>query len=278
MGGIRLGRTWSIVHTGTQGRSTARIRAKRSIGLLVALLLAGLALGTTGASAEPLCTDTWTGGSSGSWQTTSNWSTGKVPTSADIACIGAGVTVEVSSGANASGVLADEGTLVLRGGSLELANALEESTVHALTASGGTLKGAAKLGVSSSLSWTEGTMEGSGSTVLKTAASGTVHAISVTLSERRLVNEGTLTLSAGSIELEHGAVFSNSGTFDMNDNEKACEEGCNRTGLEKSSGSSSFVNTGVVKKAEGARGVGLDVNTEKPRDDQRQKRTDRVRR
>jgi RHS repeat-associated protein len=259
MGGMRLSRTRAMVHTGTR---VAWTRATRSVGLLALLLVAGLSLGAAGASAEPLCTNKWTGGSSGSWQTASNWSTGKVPTSAEVACIGAGVTVEVSGGTNAAGVLADEGTLVLRGGSLELANALEESTVHALTASGGTLKGAAKLGVSSSLSWTEGKMEGSGSTVLKTAASGMVRAISVTLSERRLVNEGTLTLTAGSIEFEHGAVFSNGGTFDMNDNEKACEEGCNRTGLERSSGSSSFVNTGVVKKVEGARGVGLDVNTE----------------
>jgi hypothetical protein len=69
-------------------------------------------------------------------------------------------------------------------------------------------------------------------------------------------------LAAGSIELASGAVFSNSGTFNLNDNEKACEEGCGRTGLEKGSGSSSFVNTGVVKKAEGTREVGLGVNTE----------------
>ncbi len=262
MGGMRFGGTSSMIHMRPWCCPVARTRAAGSIGLLTALLLAVSALGATGASAEPLCTDTWTGGSSGSWQTASNWSTGKVPTSADVACIGAGVTVEISGGVNAAGVLADEGTLVLRGGSLELANALEESTVHALTASGGTLKGAAKLGVSSSLSWTEGKMEGSGSTVLKAAASGTVRAISVTLSERRLVNEGSLTLTAGSIELENGAVFSNSGTFDMNDNEKVCEEGCNRAGLEKGSGSSSFVNTGVVKKTEGTREIGFGVDTE----------------
>jgi RHS repeat-associated protein len=245
--------------SGSWGQRTAS--AWTVVGFLLVLLVA-LAMVPAGASAEPLCTDKWTGGSSGSWQTASNWSTGKVPTSADVACVGVGVTVEVSGGANAAGVLADEGTLVLRGGSLELADALEESTVHAFTASGGRLTGAAKLGVSASLSWTETTMEGSGSTVLKASASGTVRASSVTLSERRLVNEGTLTLSAGFIELASGAVFSNSGTFNVNDNEKACEEGCNGTGLGKGSGSSSFVNTGVVKKAEGAREVGLGVDTE----------------
>ena len=262
MGAMRFGRTRSIVHTGRQDGLAAATRVVRAIGLLAALLVAALAVGPAGASAEPLCTNKWTGGSPGLWQTASNWSTGKVPTSADVACIGASVTVEVSGGTNAAGVLADEGTLVLRGGSLELASALEESTVHAFTASGGTLTGAAKLGVSSSLSWTETTMEGSGSTVLKAAASGTVRAGSVRLSERRLVNEGTLTLTAGSIELASGAVFSNSGTFNVNDNEKACEEGCNRTGLGRGSGSTSFVNTGVVKKAEGTGEAGLEVNTE----------------
>ena len=261
MGGMRSGGTRAIVHTDWQGGLAAGIRAVGAIGLLVALLAAALASMPARAAAEPLCTDKWAGGSSGSWQTASNWSTGKVPTSVDVACVGTGVTVEVTGGTNAAGVLADEGTLVLRGGSLELASALEESTVHTFTASGGRLKGAAKLGVSSSLSWTETTMEGSGSTVLDAAASGSIDAGSVTSSERRLVNEGTLTLTAGSIELASGAVFSNSGTFYLNDNERACGE-CGRTGLEKGSGSSSFVNTGVVKKAEGASEIGIGVNTE----------------
>jgi hypothetical protein len=116
--------------------------------LLVALLLAGFALGPVGASAEPLCTDSWMGGSSGSWQTASNWSAGHVPTSADVACIGEATTVTVSAGTNQASVLADKGTLVISGGSLELAGALEASSVNALTISGGTLTGAATLDIS----------------------------------------------------------------------------------------------------------------------------------
>ena len=240
-----------------------RVEARLVLGgLALLVVLSMLVLVPADAAAEPLCTDTWAGGSSGSWQTTSNWSTGKVPTSADVACVGAGVTVEVSSGANAAGVLEDKGTLVLSGGSLELASVFEESTVYALTVSGGTLKGAARLGVSSSLSWKkEGTMEGSGSTVLEAAASGSIDADSVNLSERRFVSEGTLTLTAGPIELENGAVLSNTGTFYLNDNERACGE-CYSTGLYNGSGSGSFVNTGVVEKAEGTEEVGLGVDTE----------------
>jgi RHS repeat-associated protein len=258
VGVMWFGRAGVAVERGRFARAETRL-ALGGVVLLLAFL--ALVLVPAGASAEPLCTDTWTGGSTGTWQTASNWSTGKVPTSADVACVGAGVTVEVSSGANAAAVLENKGTLVLSRGSLELAGALEESTAYAFTVSGGTLKGAAKLDVSSSLSWTEGTMEGSGSTVLGAAASGTIRAVSTTLSERRLVNEGTLTLAAGSLELANGAVFTNGGTFNLNDNEKGCGE-CFRTGLEKGSGSSSFVNTGTVKKAAGAEEVGIAINTE----------------
>lgn len=261
MGGMRFGRTRSLVGVGWWSRRAAGVRVTRAIVGLVALLAVGLALVPAGATAEPLCTDTWSGGSSGSWGTASNWSAGKVPTSVDVACVGASVTVEVSGGANAAGVLEDEGALLLRGGSLELANALEGSTVHAFTMTEGHLKGAATLDVSSAFSWTEGVMEGSGSTVLQGAASGSIFAGSVSVSERRLVNEGTLTLTAGALELEHGALFSNSGTFNFNDNERACGE-CFRTGLVKGAGTSSFVNTGTVKKAVGAGEVGIAVNAE----------------
>ena len=256
-----MGVEWSIWRGAGGWARGARMRGLLALGTFFGVLVLTLVLVPGVAFAKPLCTDTWSGGSSGSWQTASNWSSGKVPSSADVACVGVGVAVEVSGGANAAGVLDDEGTLVLRGGSLELTSSLEESTVHVLTLSGGKLSGAAKLVVSSSLSWTEGTMEGSGSTVLQAAASGTVHAVTANLSERRFVNEGTFTLIAGSIELENGAVLSNGGTFNLNDNEAACGE-CYRAGLEKGSGSSSFVNTGKVEKAEGAGESSLGVNTE----------------
>ena len=250
--------SWRSAGAWLQGLGAQRLLV---FGSLVALVVAlGVVPGV--AFAGPLCTDSWVGGSSGSWQTASNWSAGSAPTSADVACVGAGVTVDVSGGTAAAGVLADKGSLALSGGSLELASALEESSISALTVSGGTLKGAARLGVSASLSWNkEGTMEGSGSTVLEAAASGTVYVDSVTLSERRFVNEGTLTLTAGSVEVEDGAVFSNSGTFYLNDNEMACGE-CYGTGLVAGSGTSSFVNSGVVEKAEGAGEASLDVDTE----------------
>ncbi len=174
MGGMRLGRTWSMVHTKTRG-PVAWTRATRSIGLLAMLLTAGLVLGATGASAEPLCTDTWTGASEGTWQTASNWSAGHVPTSSDVACLGAGTSVTVSEGPNQASVVVDKGALTISSGSsLEVASALEASSVSTLTLTSGTLTGAGTVDVSSFLSWTNGKMTGSGSTVVQSGASASL--------------------------------------------------------------------------------------------------------
>ena len=62
----------------------------------------------------------WTGPAEGSWTTAEDWSTGIVPTSTDVACIGAGKTVDVTVGTNQTGVVQGEGTLVISGGSLEV--------------------------------------------------------------------------------------------------------------------------------------------------------------
>jgi hypothetical protein len=133
--------------------------ARSRLRVVIGSVLVVLALAPAGASAEPLCTDTWTGPSEGAWQTASSWSTGGVPGSSDVACIGVGKTVVVAEGADLTGVLKDEGALVIAGGSLELANALEASSVSALTIEGGALTGTAALDVSSSFSWSKGTMK-----------------------------------------------------------------------------------------------------------------------
>lgn len=135
MGGTRFG--WvrlAAVRPGGPFRPPAGVLAVRSLGCLAALLLAALALTPMSASAEPLCTDTWTGPSEGEWTTAEDWSTGKVPTSTDVACIGSGKTVNVTAGTNATGVIQGEGTLAISGGSLEVANALEVSSIATLSA------------------------------------------------------------------------------------------------------------------------------------------------
>jgi RHS repeat-associated protein len=173
-----------------------------------------LALTPAGAAAESLCTDTWTGPGEGSWRTAANWSGGHVPTSTDAACIGAGKTVNVTEGGNETGVVQGAGTLVISGGSLSVTNALEPSGIHALTLEGGTLTGPGTVDVSSSLVWGSGTMSGSGSTVVQSAASGNMGAFTNrNLVARKFVNEGTTSLGQGRLLMTQGAELQNAGTF-----------------------------------------------------------------
>ena len=247
MGGTRFGRA-RLAEARMRGlrRPWDGVLAVRGLGCLVALLVMMLALAPAGASAEPVCTDTWTGPNEGTWQTAANWSTGKAPSSSDVACVEAGKTVKVTEGANTTGVLLDKGTLLISGGSLEVANALEASNVVSLTVQNATLTGAGTLDVSSSFTWSAGTMSGSGSTVILPGASGSINSGDV-LTGRSLVNEGTTTLVASSgatITESEGAQFKNSGTFKANAESGPPE-------IKKGPGTSSIVNTGTFEKAEG---------------------------
>ena len=246
MRGMRFGRARLAVRA--QGRDCTTVRRLgRSIGLLIVLLVAVMVLAPAGASAEPLCTDTWTGPAEGTWQTAANWSTGKVPSSTDVACIEAGKTVKVTEGANQTGVVQGEGTLVISGGSLEVTNALEASSIHSLTQSGGTLKGSGEVDVTGSFSGgNSGYLEGAGSTVIKPGASGSiVNESFLYLAKRTLVNEGSLTipLKAGIVGKE-GATIVNRGTFTVNGQGEA-------QGLFVESGGATLTNTGTLQKTEG---------------------------
>ena len=231
-----------------------RARVAWRVGLLTALFVVAVALVPGVALAESLCTDTWVGPAEGNWQTAADWSTGKAPTSTDVACVGAGKTVKVTAGANQTGVVQGEGALVISGGSLELVNALEASRVasFSLTESG-TLTGAGTLDVSSSLSWSESTMSGSGSTVLQSGASGTIS--NGRLAGRTLVNEGTLTLSSGDLRESEGAIVENKGTFNVNEGQAAAiVAGTGAAPL--------FVNSGTLQRTEGAEPAVVEVNFE----------------
>ena len=232
-------RSWS------RGGLTVGPLVARGIGLLVASLVAVLALVPVSAWAEPLCTDTWTGASEGTWQTASNWSMGKVPSSTDVACIGSGKVVKVNEEAfGVTGVLWGEGSVIVRKATLEIVSALEMSSIKNLTMEfAGNLKGAATLGVTSSLSWLGGTMSGSGATVLKSGGSGAVE-FGVNLEQRTLENEGTLAMPNSGLVMKEGATFKNAGTF--NDNTEG-------PGLKKEGGGTAprIINTGTWRKNEG---------------------------
>jgi RHS repeat-associated protein len=220
-------------------------RRSRSIGVLAAVsLILSLWLVIPGvASAESLCTDTWTGPSEGPWTTAEDWSTGKVPTSTDVACIGVGKVVKVTGTGNKVGVVQGEGALVIYEASLELTDALEASSIRALSMVSGTLSNAGVLNVSNAFNWWGGSLSGPGSTVLGSGVTAVVEGTEH-LYEGMLVNEGTLTFASGLLEVRKNAEIKNVGTFNANS-----EEG----GIGKEGESSPLiVNTGTFQKTKGS--------------------------
>ena len=95
-------------------------------------------------------------------------------------------------------------------------------------------------------------MSGSGATVLESGATGSINpgsGSSVALTERELVNHGTMTWSSGSVEGRSNAELDNSGTFVANASVSAGE--WTGRGLLNSDGSNVWLhNTGIVKKTE----------------------------
>ncbi len=220
---------------------------------LLALAITVMVALPAATSADSSCTDTWTGDAGdGVWQSAENWSSGSVPDVGDIACIEAGTTVHVTGASNVVGVLEDHGGLVLSGGSLEIASTSEASSVASLSVEGGTLTGAGSLDVSGSFVWSGGTLSGSGETVLGSGVSGSIAAGgAVALTERKLVNEGSLTWSSGSVEGRSNAEIDNSGTFEVNADVPAWE--ISSSGLLNMDGSDVWIhNTGTVKKSSGS--------------------------
>jgi RHS repeat-associated protein len=205
-------------------------------GAAAAALLACLGM-AAGASAQSVCTDTWTGPSEGNWQTAVDWSTGNVPTSSDVACIGVGDTVIVSEGTAQTGIVQGEGGLALSGGTLEVTNGLEASSIASLTLSRASLDIADELDVGST--FTGGgagasTIGGAGRLVVGSGVTGTIggseRCSRLVLDGVTLVNQGTLTFGTatgaedGSIWMENGAQLQNAGTFNDDSTEPG---GCN---------------------------------------------------
>jgi RHS repeat-associated protein len=202
------------------------------------------------ASAEPLCTDTWTGPAEGEWTTAADWSTGKVPTSTTVACIGAETQVFVRSGTNQVGVLEDKGHLVLEG-PLEFTNALEASSIATLTLFG-SLSGAAEVDITGTFQGGEsGKLEGSGSLVIESGATGSVNEANSSylyVEGGTLVNKGTFTIGkTGGIYGTKKARLVNSGVLKVNGE----PDGSNTLGLYASKGEARLINTGAVEKTEG---------------------------
>jgi RHS repeat-associated protein len=139
-----------------------------------------------------------------------------VPTETDVACIGSGKTAKVTSGTNKVAVVQGEGTLKIEASTLEVVSATEASNIKVLTmGSSGVLSGAGTLEVSGTLNWAKtSTMSGAGSTVLLPGATAsTTFTTTATLKRRQFVNEGTFTMTSGTLISSEGGTFVNVGTL-----------------------------------------------------------------
>jgi RHS repeat-associated protein len=199
------------------------------VGLMVAVLLV-FGVGAAGAD-PPACTVTWTGGAGdGQWGSADNWSTDSVPSSTDVVCIDSGQSVSIASGAaQAAVILADGATVSVSGGSLQLFDSSDGSTIGDLSLSGGALTSPGSLTLTDSLSWTGGTLAGAGTTELASDATGTVTPTSgapaIVLDGQQLANAGSLTFDCesgtdptgtyGLIQGEDNAQLDNTGTLTM---------------------------------------------------------------
>jgi RHS repeat-associated protein len=233
--------------------TSARMHPAKIFGALIGSLVLAATLPAASASAAG-CTDTWTGPAEGPWTTASNWSAKHVPTEADVACIGSGKTVNVSSGTNQVGVIESEGVLTISGSTLEVRNTSEASTVKALTMnSSATLSGPGTLRISATLTWAkESTMAGSGSTVLLSgAAASTTLAGGARIKQRLFINEGTFANTSGTLSEYEGAEFLNKGTYTTK------SETATIIGLK--AGTASFVNKGTFQKTAGSTTAEINV-------------------
>ncbi len=169
-----------------------------------------------------LATVTWINPAGGDWDTPSNWSSDAVPGPSDVVVIDlGGVTVTHSSSAsdavNSLTIPVSGVTLNLSNGSLALS--ADSDIAGSLTMSGGTLSTTGTLTVTGTMDWTGGTILGGGTLSIPAGATLTLGdpsaADTETLDGVALDNAGALTLYAGALDLDSGALVDNlaGGTF-----------------------------------------------------------------
>jgi RHS repeat-associated protein len=246
-----------LIHFDAPGAREVRRRLSRlpkALSALVGLFLIAAIVPATASAAE--CTNTWTGPAEGSWTTAANWSAGHVPNESDVACIGSGKTVNVTTGTQKTSLVQGEGALKLEKSTLELLNGSESSQIGTLTMKfEGNLAGVGTLKVTGSLVWSsESTMSGSGATIIESEASASLTGSKAKLVGREFVNNGTLSYTR-QILMSEGAIFKNAGTVLA----KAPEA---IRVIEGSKTEPSFVNIGTFEKTEGTGAAPISVNFE----------------
>ncbi len=151
-----------------------------------------------------------------------------------------GVTVQAA----APGV-AD--TATINSGTVTVSTAVN---VDSLNFTNGIVTGGGTLMVSGTLTWSSGTMSGTGTTAIAAGGTFTIAPGStINLSQRTLSNAGTGTwVASQAFQMSTGAIFNNSGSFD-----------CQNAGgnLQFQTGGGSINNSGTFKKTTGANTVSI---------------------
>ena len=154
-----------------------------------------------------LATILWDGGPAGTgttWNTAANWVGDVLPGAADDAVIGSAFSaVTITSPGNVSihGVTS-AATLQITGGSFSVAAA---SSTNRLTLDGGTLTGAGDMTVNSQMSWLDGTMSGTGRTIIATSATATLPGTGFKVVDRAFDNAGTVNYTGSNLIFEFGS-------------------------------------------------------------------------
>ena len=134
-----------------------------------------------------------------------------------------------------------------RGGSLEIASALEPSSIGGLIVEHGTLTGSGEVKVTRSfLGGDNGSLERAGATVLRSGVSGNISE-SLRLAKSTFVNEGSLLLNGGS------AITGTSGSSLVNDGALTVNSEGSASGLQATEVLSppTLTNSGTLQKTEG---------------------------
>jgi hypothetical protein len=149
--------------------------------------------------ASGACTDSWTGGAGdGKWETPTNWSTGQAPGSNDVSCLPSGSQVSVTGSDQTGSLQATGVTITIGSGSLQILQASATSQLGSLSESGGQLTEQGTLSITNALTWTGGTISGTGTTTLAQLSSSTISPTggnpALVLDGERLINQGALML------------------------------------------------------------------------------------
>ncbi len=187
------------------------------------------------------------GGDGGAWTGKINFASGTF-TSAAMTLSG---TIAVGGTVNAGTIDGAGAHVTVTNGTLSVGGT---SSVTELVVSGGTLSGAGTLTAADTFRWTNGTLAGSGETVIGADATGTISlptSGSQYIDGRTLTNRGTTRWTAASFSGKNNARIVNAGTFHANADGYYISL--------YSTGSAMFTNTGTLDKTAGTGSTQLNL-------------------